>query len=205
MSQNGYLKDDELSYVQGENRLANAAANSFRKAVADASTQGVTLRIFHAHNNAGAYRPRWVSLDMLQNPQDYSITPGVTPALLGKHGEGNAVDIDSGLNWFIVNGKRYGWRRPLPTKDRNHFEYDGFTFADFESEPIIIEPKEKDKEMKFIRHPNGQIAFVGENRFIQLSTYTYDTLSPVWGEYIDVSEDAWTFQQAVSTGQVPNG
>jgi hypothetical protein len=96
--------------------LRHEAARAFLAAKAQAEKEGVTILI------TSAYR----SIAHQQALQGiYSV---VAPPGTSRHGEGTALDIQTGTrgyDWFVKNGPNYGWQYMAIPNDPVHFEYLG--------------------------------------------------------------------------------
>lgn len=198
MSANGFLRDDELTVVQGSGanaiRLSLGFAAVLRRMQTDAAKDGVRVTLVASYHGAAGYRSRATQLDMRVHPSLYSITPGIVPGLPSEHGTGNCGDIDQGLAWVKKNGARYGVTFPLAF-DHNHARWDGTTLAGESGAPIEAEKAlDLGEEMKLITHPNGQPAMTdGAFVFLQIAASTMTELVPIYGAPIPVSAEAWQF------------
>lgn len=117
MSENGKLRDSELTYVQGKIRLGQCAQAWGAFCVDVALNQGVIPEI----SADGGYRSIEDQI-RLTGTGNHKYRPGYSI-----HGFGNAVDIN---NWTYIHdltnvARRYGFHRTIMPSEPWHFEYDG--------------------------------------------------------------------------------
>jgi len=135
-------------------------------------TAGIEVRIKHDN-----YTSRYLhNLIALVNVGE-AVTVGQAVGIMGNTGFS-----------FAVHCHYEAWQEQLKTNREWPYRYLAGLIAR-ENKPTI----RKENEMKLIRHPNGQTAIVGEFTFEQISPYTSDSLEPVYGAVVKVTNDGWTF------------
>jgi hypothetical protein len=134
MSDNGKLRDDELTPIYGV-QLANVTARAYlNMSNACFAETGRSLSIALP---AGGYRSFWLQGDMRTNPNrwtlyklnPFSVVPLASPGH-SNHGRGVAVDVanwSTVSKWVLANMGRFGFTRPFGIRDPNHLLHDGST------------------------------------------------------------------------------
>lgn len=124
MAVNGRLESSQLVAVEGQ-FLSPSTAAAYRALRDAARHQKHSVSIW---TPSGAYRDQRTQQLMHDRPQDFNIKPGVVLAAVGKstHGQGRAVDIQAatvtGRKWVQTNAHKFGFSRPMPKTDPDHYE-----------------------------------------------------------------------------------
>ncbi len=125
MTANGRLNvSTQLVGIEGQ-YLSPATAEAYIAMLAAAAKLGHGGSIY---SPAGAYRSRAMQQDMHNNRDNYNIRPGVILAPVGfsTHGQGRAVDVKADSSaaraWFHANASKFGFSRPQPSVDPDHYE-----------------------------------------------------------------------------------
>lgn len=120
---NGYVPSADLTVVQGTMKLTHATAAAYLALKNDAAEAGYVISIAEP---SGAYRSFARQEDMIENPENHNVIPGVTLAAAGysSHGYGTALDLVGNNSWVINNCAGYGFVRPIPG-DPNHYKFTG--------------------------------------------------------------------------------
>lgn len=142
MSKNGRLPAEDLTYVQGDIRLANATAAAWAALVADVDAITYRPTITTPY---GGYRS-FSDQVKASGKGHHQYIPGTSV-----HGFGTCVDI---WNWAAIGtstldriGAKYGFRRTIPSEPW-HYQHDGTVpTADDESTPIPTQTKKRRNDM----------------------------------------------------------
>jgi hypothetical protein len=107
--------------IGGGHSLDSSAAGAFRKMVADAAREGVTISL------TSSYRSNAEQAVLYQRYLNGTGNLAAQPGKSG-HNRGTSLDVRSGISWMQRNGARYGWANTgmsFSQPEPWHFDYKG--------------------------------------------------------------------------------
>lgn len=115
----GMAPTGKIVPIGGGHSLDASAAEAFKRMVADAARQGVSISL------TSSYRSNAEQAVLYQRYLNGTGNLAAPPGRSG-HNRGTSIDVAAGIEWIQKHGAKYGWYNTgmsFPQKERWHFDY----------------------------------------------------------------------------------